>query len=147
MYGWLLLHTARAIRPVKVNTMSNINSNGAASTTLFFRRNHPGGGVLGRCSYGLPGVAGIVVFDLGMFEGGIAPATIVLPFAMAAPTARKAAAVTSAVVAAGNVAATVAAAAPAIAAPATVAAAAAAAVGKLVKSASKSGAKSTVAVA
>ena len=74
------------------------------TTTLHYRRAHPGGGPLGRCSYGIPGVPGIVVFDLGMFVGGIAPATITLPFAMAAPAPRKVAGVTSAVVAAGNAA-------------------------------------------
>lgn len=81
--------------------MANENS-APVTTTLFFRRMHPGGGPLGRCSYGIPGVPGIVVFDVGMFLGGICPATIVLPLAMAAPAARKVAAVTSAVVAAAN---------------------------------------------
>lgn len=72
------------------------------TTTLHFRRNHPGGGVLGRCSYGIAGVPGIVVFDVGMFAGGVPPATIELPFAMAVPSPRVAVAkVTSAVVAAG----------------------------------------------
>lgn len=90
------------------------------STTLHYRRAHPGGGPLGRCSYGIPGVPGIVVFDLGMFVGGVAPATIVVPFAMATPAARKVAGVTSAVVAAGNAAVAVATGTP-IATPATVA--------------------------
>lgn len=90
------------------------------ATTLHYRRAHPGGGALGRCSYGIPGVPGIVVFDLGMFIGGIAPATITLPFAMATPAPRGVAAVTSAVVAAGNAAVAVATGTP-IATPATVA--------------------------
>lgn len=103
-----------------------------ASGTLFYRRQHPGGGPLGRCSYGLPGVAGIVVFDMGLFAGGVAPATITVNCALAAPTARKVAGVTSAVVAAGNVAVTAAAGEQAIAQPAQVAAVAATTVGKLV---------------
>lgn len=104
-----------------------------ATKTLTFRRNHPGGGPLGRCSYGVAGVPGIVVFDMGLFPGGVAPATITLDVVLAEPAVRKAAAVTSAVVAAANVAATVAAEAPAIAAPAQVAAVAAT-VGKVVTS-------------
>lgn len=96
-----------------------------ATQTLTFRRNHPGGGPLGRCSYGVAGVPGIVVFDLGLFPGGIAPATITLDVVLAEPAVRKAAGVTSAVVAAANVAATQAAEAPAIAVPAEVAAVAA----------------------
>lgn len=75
-----------------------------AETVLQFRRMHPGGGVLGRCSYGIPGVPGIVVFDVALFSDGKPPATITIPFAMAQPTARKVAAVTSAVVAGANTA-------------------------------------------
>jgi len=45
---------------------------------ITFRRNHPGGGPLGRCSYGIAGVPGIVVIDLGLFPGGIAPVAITL---------------------------------------------------------------------
>lgn len=75
-----------------------------AQQILHFRRNHPGGGPLGRCSYGLPGVPGIVVFDLGLFPGGMAPKTITLDCALAEPVARKVAGVTSAVVAEANVA-------------------------------------------
>lgn len=91
----------------KVSQMANVNetetTTTTTTTTLFFRRMHPGGGPLGRCSYGIPGVPGIVVFDVGMFLGGICPATIVLPLAMAAPAPRKTVAtVTSAVVAAAN---------------------------------------------
>lgn len=85
--------------------MGNIE-NGAtqaqASTTLHFRRMHPGGGPLGRCSYGIPGVPGIVVFDVGLFANGVPPQTIELPFEMAKPQARKVAGVTSAVVAQAN---------------------------------------------
>lgn len=73
-----------------------------ANQVLTFRRNHPGGGPLGRCSYGVAGVPGIVVFDLGLFPGGIAPATITLNVELAMPTARKVAGVTSAVVATAN---------------------------------------------
>ncbi len=71
--------------------------------TITFRRNHPGGGPLGRVSYGVAGVPGIVVFDLGLFVGGVAPATITLDCELAAPVVRKAAGVTSAVVAQANV--------------------------------------------
>lgn len=67
-----------------------------------FRRLHPGGGPLGRCSYGFPGVPGIVVFDVALFANGVPPATIVVNFAAAQPQSRKAAGVTSAVVAAVN---------------------------------------------
>lgn len=113
-----------------------------ANFTLSFRRNHPGGGPLGRCSYGLAGVPGIVVFDLGLFPGGVAPATITLDVELAQPVPRKVAGVTSAVVAAGNVAATVAAAAPAIATPAQVAVEASKAVANVVaKVGGKKGAK------
>lgn len=69
---------------------------------LTFRRLHPGGGPLGRCSYGVAGVSGIVVFDMGLFPGGVAPATITLSCELAEPQPRKVAGVTSAVVAATN---------------------------------------------
>lgn len=69
---------------------------------LQFRRLHPGGGPLGRCSYGLPGVPGIVVFDVALFADGKPPATLELNVPMAQPTARKVAGVTSAVVAQAN---------------------------------------------
>lgn len=94
------------------------------SVTLSFRRNHPGGGPLGRCSYGVAGVPGIVVFDLGLFPGGVAPATITLDCELAQPSARKVAGVTSAVVAGANLEAAKATQQP-IAAPAEVAAVAA----------------------
>ena len=72
--------------------------------SITFRRLHPGGGPLGRCSYGVAGVAGIVVFDMGLFPGGIAPASITLNCELAEPKPRQVAAVTSAVVAATNAA-------------------------------------------
>lgn len=107
--------------------------------TLSFRRNHPGGGPLGRCSYGLAGVPGIVVFDLGLFPGGVAPATITLDVQLAEPTARKVAGVTSAVVAQANLDATTVAAAPAIATPVEVAAVAATVAAKVVAEAASKG--------
>src|SRR4051812_15310429 len=70
-----------------------------ATTTLHFRRMHPGGGALGRCSFGIPGVPGIVVVDVAMFVGGVVPQTLVVNLAMATPAPRNVAAVTSAVVA------------------------------------------------
>lgn len=106
------------------------------SATITFRRNHPGGGSLGRCSYGLAGVPGIVVIDLALFPGGVAPATITLDCALATPVARKVAGVTSAVVAGANVAVAQATSAP-IAPPAGVAAVAGAVAGKLVTKAHK----------
>lgn len=41
---------------------------------LTYRRDHPGD----RCSYGIAGNAGIVVFDKGLFKDGVAPPTITL---------------------------------------------------------------------
>lgn len=74
------------------------------ANTLTFRRFHPGGGPLGRCSYGLPGVAGIVVFDVGLFPGGEVPSTITVDCTLAEPVVRPTVArVTSAVVAKANV--------------------------------------------
>lgn len=91
------------------------------ASVLQFRRFHPGGGPLGRCSYGIAGVPGIVVFDMGLFAGGIAPQTITINVELAKPMPRKVAGVTSAVVAGANSAqATVA--GTAIATPAEVAA-------------------------
>lgn len=46
-----------------------------------YRRDHPGN----RCSYGIAGVSGIVVFDKGLFAGGIAPASISFDCEMAQP--------------------------------------------------------------
>lgn len=117
--------------------MATNNTNAATVTaTLHYRRAHPGGGALGRVSYGLAGVPGIVVFDLGLFAGGIAPATITLNVAMAAPMPRNVAGVTSAVVAAGNTQAAQAA-STAIAAPAAVAAIAGKVAGKVVRAAAR----------
>lgn len=87
---------------------------------LHYRRAHPGGGPLGRCSYGIPGVPGIVVFDVALFLPGAPPATIAVNVALATPAPRNVAGVTSAVVAAANVAAATVA-GTAIATPATVA--------------------------
>lgn len=112
-----------------------------ATQTLTFRRNHPGGGPLGRCSYGVAGVPGIVVFDLGLFPGGVAPTTITLDVTLAEPVARKVAGVTSAVVAGANVAQAQAAQAPAIASPAAVAATVAEGAAVVVAKAGKKGAK------
>ena len=107
-----------------------INSNATAAetfTTLVYRKQHPGGGSLGRCSYGVAGVPGIVVFDMGLFSpetlasnGGMPPATLTINVAFSAPKVRKAANVTSAVVAAANTAQAAAKAEP-IATPAQVA--------------------------
>lgn len=58
-----------------------------ANFTLNYRRQHPGGGALGRCSYGVPGVSGIVVFDMSLFQGGVAPATITVDVPLALPKA------------------------------------------------------------
>lgn len=83
----------------KVNGKNAVDGN----STLTYRRAHPGGGTLGRCSYGIPGVAGIVVFDVALFLPGTPPATLTLQgVTLAAPTARNVAGVTSAVVAAAN---------------------------------------------
>lgn len=102
-----------------------------ANNVLHYRRAHPGGGVLGRCSYGVPGVPGIVVFDVALFLPGAPPATLTLSCPLAAPVARNVAGVTSAVVAAG--AATVATkAGKPVATPATVAQAARKAVAAVV---------------
>ena len=53
-----------------------------ANHTLTYRKNHPGN----RCSYGIVGVPGIVVFDMKLFADGKPPATIVLDCALAVPT-------------------------------------------------------------
>lgn len=93
-----------------------------SGSVLHYRRAHPGGGPLGRCSYGVPGVAGIVVFDVALFLPGAPPATLTLAgVTLATPTPRNVAGVTSAVVAGANGAAAVAAGTP-IATPAAVAA-------------------------
>lgn len=49
--------------------------------TLTYRRDHPGN----RCSYGIMGVAGIVVFDKGLFGDGVAPAVITMDCELAQP--------------------------------------------------------------
>ncbi len=48
---------------------------------LTYRRDHP----QNRCSYGISGVSGIVVFDKGMFLDGNPPATITLDCMLAMP--------------------------------------------------------------
>lgn len=73
------------------------------SHTLTYRRRHPGGGALGRCSYGIPGVKGIVVFDVALFKDGNPPATIEVPgVEFAEPALKAGSGVTSAVVADAN---------------------------------------------
>jgi hypothetical protein len=87
----------------KANKANVAGTATTGNSTLYYRRAHPGGGVLGRCSYGIPGVAGIVVFDVALFLPGQPPATLTLQgVTLATPTARNVAGVTSAVVAAGN---------------------------------------------
>lgn len=64
-----------------------------ANFVLTFRRNHPGN----RCSYGIPGNSGIVVFDRGLVAGtvpttsesdlGGMPATITMDVELVAPKA------------------------------------------------------------
>jgi hypothetical protein len=56
----------------------------ASNHTLTYRKNHPGN----RCSFGIPGVPGIVVFDLKLFANGKPPATIVLDCDLALPVAK-----------------------------------------------------------
>ena len=56
----------------------------ATNHTLTYRRTHPGN----RASYGIAGVAGIVVFDLKLFADGKPPATVVLDCALAQPVAK-----------------------------------------------------------
>lgn len=51
--------------------------------TIQYRRDHPGD----RCSYGIAGNAGIIVFDKGLFKDGIAPAEIGLTCEMVQPKA------------------------------------------------------------
>lgn len=58
----------------------------ASNHTLTYRKNHPNG----RCSYGIAGVAGIVVFDLKLFADGKPPATLTLDCALALPIAKAA---------------------------------------------------------
>lgn len=65
--------TAQAEAPAAAQATSNF--------VLVYRRDHPGN----RCSYGIAGVPGIVVFDKGLFADGVAPASITLDCAMALP--------------------------------------------------------------
>lgn len=48
---------------------------------IVYRRDHPGN----RCSYGISGTSGIVVFDKGLFKDGVAPPSITLDCEMAQP--------------------------------------------------------------
>jgi hypothetical protein len=43
-----------------------------SENVLVYRKAHP----KNRCSYGIPGVTGIVVFDLNLFADGKAPKTL-----------------------------------------------------------------------
>jgi hypothetical protein len=49
--------------------------------TLVYRRDHP----QNRCSYGISGVSGIVVFDKNFFPDGVPPATITVDCVLADP--------------------------------------------------------------
>lgn len=55
---------------------------------IMYRRDHPGGGALGRCSYGIAGVPGIVVFDKSLFPDGVPPASITLDCVVVSPRTR-----------------------------------------------------------
>lgn len=56
----------------------------ASNNTLTYKRDHPNN----RCSYGIPGVPGIVVIDKRLFANGQAPATITVDCALALPVAK-----------------------------------------------------------
>lgn len=65
-------------------TTTEASAQAAQPTTnniLTYRRDHPGE----RCSYGIAGVPGIVVFDKGLFADGVAPPTITLSCLLALP--------------------------------------------------------------
>jgi len=49
--------------------------------TIVYRREHP----QNRCSYGISGVSGIIVFDKSLFAGGVPPETITMDVEMALP--------------------------------------------------------------
>lgn len=53
----------------------------AENQVLTYRRDHP----KDRCSYGIAGVSGIVVFDKGLFLNGVPPQTITLDVNLALP--------------------------------------------------------------
>ena len=55
--------------------------------TVTYRRDHPGGGALGRCSYGIPGVSGIIVFDKSLFIDGVQPQSITMSCEFVQPKA------------------------------------------------------------
>jgi hypothetical protein len=60
--------------------MSEPTTEQATNYTLTFRKSHP----KNRCSYGVVGVPGIVVFDVGLFAGKKPPKSIVLDCALVA---------------------------------------------------------------
>jgi hypothetical protein len=55
------------------------------TNTLSYRKSHPNN----RCSFGVPGVAGIVVFDKRLFADGKVPKTITIDCDLAAPVAKE----------------------------------------------------------
>ena len=57
----------------------------ASNNTLTYRKDHPND----RCSFGIPGVPGIVVFDNRLFAGGKPPKTIVVDCGLATPVAKE----------------------------------------------------------
>jgi len=59
--------------------MSEQATEQTSNSTLTFRKTHP----KNRCSYGVPGVPGIVVFDIGLFAGKKPPRSILLDCALA----------------------------------------------------------------
>lgn len=63
----------------EVGTVAQTSTN----RVLTYRRNHP----QNRCSYGIAGVSGIVVFDLGLFANGAPPPTITVDVDLALPKA------------------------------------------------------------
>ena len=56
----------------------------ASNNTLTYRKDHPND----RCSFGIPGVPGIVVFDKRIFADGKPPKTIVLDCSLSIPVAK-----------------------------------------------------------
>lgn len=58
----------------QVDGPTQVETAPATNRAIVYRRDHPGN----RCSYGISGNAGIVVFDKGLFAGGVAPASITL---------------------------------------------------------------------
>ena len=56
----------------------------ATNKMLTYRKNHPNN----RCSYGVEGVSGIVVFDMKLFAGGKPPKSITLDCDLVAPVTK-----------------------------------------------------------